>query len=448
MMGIFLRTINVTLIAVLFICLGSVTGSDGLVCTGDTYFFVRKSGREICKACNSCKHAGYGLNKTENRLEDENGFLSCYPCEKCPDGTFRELDSAEPKCLPCALDCLRLNRYNSIKCGGANSGHCGDCFSGYDADSKEPNSICTTDEKKSTTIRDEWPLPSSTSPQRGSQEDNMEEDEVHTINAFVFFPAILTILLLLCAVVAARCYKLRRHVKNRTPKNIVGESKGALINSRDSSLGNTNDIEIDGIDHHQKNVRGERPTLVNTVDELEAIANESTKSRNLHGLNLERVLGENDNTITVAADSVSGEKRHELFHSYLKLEKAKTDPEEELWHKGVVSFQTYILNVLKIWLQRADKNATLGALTDALRLADFHDVVEEIHDLAENQTIVHIQEDMKNNEREIVPENNAMSYDNVIDMSSMSEGQNEESSAVLYNPSTYTDEDVMPQNLN
>lgn len=98
-----------------------------------------------------------------------------------------------------------------------------------------------------------------------------------------------------------------------------------------------------------------------------------------------RILYKDDATLTVVADNVSGEARHEFFQSYLKIEKSKTDPEEEKWLSDKITFSTYILNVLIIWLQREDKEATLKALCNALVKANFDFVVKQVLDLPENQ---------------------------------------------------------------
>jgi hypothetical protein len=111
----------------------------------------------------------------------------------------------------------------------------------------------------------------------------------------------------------------------------------------------------------------------------------SSSSERLESLNFDRILDKNDKTLDVVANSIHGEKRHEMFETYLKLERSKTSPEEEKFDKGICSFPAYILEVLKIWLQYADKEATLKTLCNALVMASFNDVVDKILDLPENQ---------------------------------------------------------------
>ena len=109
----------------------------------------------------------------------------------------------------------------------------------------------------------------------------------------------------------------------------------------------------------------------------------------------DRILEIGDETIDVVAHSVHGERRHELFQTYLKIEKSKTSPEEEKWEKNInPSFPDYIREVLKIWLQKADKDATLKALCVALEMAGFHDVVEKVLELPENHHPVFV-DDLK-----------------------------------------------------
>lgn len=98
-----------------------------------------------------------------------------------------------------------------------------------------------------------------------------------------------------------------------------------------------------------------------------------------------RILDKDDTTLTVVADNVSGEARHEFFQSYLKIEKSKTDPEQEKWYNHKISHPEYILNVLKIWLQREDKRATLKELFNALVKANFDFIVKKVLDLPENE---------------------------------------------------------------
>ncbi|XP_053385320.1 uncharacterized protein LOC123537385 [Mercenaria mercenaria] len=397
-MGISVRKIYIGVSAILFVCNLCVNCTNDLKCTDNTYYRVKKNGQAFCKKCPACKGGGIGWNTTAERLEDEHGFRSCYPCAKCSGGTYRELDSDDSKCKPCTLDCLRLRRYGSVRCGGASPGHCGECMVRYKADSKEPNSMCTiktTEElEKVITVQPETELEPRSSVSREKNDNPHEKSASHPLaNLPVWIPAgillFLILIALLCAVYAGTRRGQHSVTRNRLPPNsdkALVESKAALISS-ESSFGEDN-IEIDG--NEKEKVRGERPTLV-TIDEFAAmdsaygvtrIPQEHNKVKTYY----DRVLGKDDKTLTMAASGIHGERRHELFHSYLKIEKSKTDPEEEKWRLEIISFPAYILEVLKIWLQQADKEATVKALCNALKMASFDKVVDEILDLPENQT--------------------------------------------------------------
>ncbi|KAL4229970.1 hypothetical protein ACF0H5_010359 [Mactra antiquata] len=100
-----------------------------------------------------------------------------------------------------------------------------------------------------------------------------------------------------------------------------------------------------------------------------------------------RQLNENDETITRASTGIFSERRYELFETYLKLEKAKIDPMEELWRKNPDGngFDSYILNCLKYWLRKNGSNADLDWLITSLKQADFQDLALQILELSENK---------------------------------------------------------------
>ncbi|XP_053385321.1 uncharacterized protein LOC128550391 [Mercenaria mercenaria] len=134
-----------------------------LQCELGTYHRYRKDGRERCKKCTLC-NAGEGWNTSvEIKVDAEHGYLECYRCSVCLEGYYRPTHSAFQTCYKCQLDCKRLNRYGSVSCGYDSPGHCGDCMSGYKAESREPNDICfETDVRKQTT---EMKVPTPSRPQ-------------------------------------------------------------------------------------------------------------------------------------------------------------------------------------------------------------------------------------------------------------------------------------------
>ncbi|XP_060579621.1 uncharacterized protein LOC132736502 [Ruditapes philippinarum] len=352
-------------------------GEDQLICTGYTFYKVKKNGQAFCKECPSCIGGGIGWDTTETRIKDEHGFRSCYKCEKCKPETFRVLGSYDSKCEQCGLDCVAKNRYGSVRCGGGNPGHCGECISGYYATSKESNSRCTlkptegnedvkTVTEKTTTLEHRL--------EENRRQPNPLADVPIWIPSGILFIAFLAVIA--CAIISARWQKRN---KTSAQSNIAYDSKRALI-SNGSSLDGEN-LETDG-DNDVK-VRGERPEAV-TINEIEAMGF-SSSSKRLESPNFDRILHKDDKTLDVVANNIHGERRHEMFETYLKLPKPKTSPEEEKFHKNLCSFPAYILEVLKIWLQYADKEATLKNLCKALEMASFNDVVGKVLDLPENQ---------------------------------------------------------------
>ncbi|XP_053388994.1 uncharacterized protein LOC128552025 [Mercenaria mercenaria] len=372
-MGISVNKICVGINTLLLVYGCSADGADDLICTGTTFYRIKENGQAGCKECRPCVGGGIGWNTTVKRREDEHGFRSCYQCTKCPSGTYRDLESTDSRCKPCTLDCLRLHRYGSVRCGGANPGHCGECRTGYVAHSKESNSMCTirttqvTD--KPSTNHTETILETRSSVSGENSDYPIANLLVWILGGTVFL--LLTFVIILCVVGRNKSHN-RNKKKSATASAKDGNSTRALIGSG-STLGEDS-LEVDYVA-----VRAERPECL-TIEELEALRT---------GQEIEicdRVLDKDDETITIVSKKVSGESRHELFQTYLKIEKSKTDPEEEKWEKHIISFSAYILEVLKIWLQQAGKEATLKALCNALKMASFDKIVDEILDLPENQT--------------------------------------------------------------
>lgn len=124
------------------------------------------------------------------------------------------------------------------------------------------------------------------------------------------------------------------------------------------------------------------------LDAMRVDGSEPENEQDIKLPRFDRLLDKNDQTLIVISRNISGEKRYELFESYLKLDKATIEPEEEKWQKfDRIHFPEYIHNVLKCWLKIAGEEATLKRICQALQMAGFKKALKMVLELPENKNL-------------------------------------------------------------
>lgn len=375
-------------------CFPYLSAENNVVCSGDTYVKLKADGQAVCKKCRPCSGGGIGWNESYERQATENGYLDCYPCALCPAGTYRKLLSSESRCLRCVLDCKRANRYESQSCGFDNEGHCADCFDGFIAESSEANSRCVKIRDSSTSSSKTSVTPNyfveATLQERLNLDSNMSPDPSTTNDhpefsvklLFGIVAAAIFAILLVAIILGVYSRKKSTALPNKTLASDVKSSQ-KLISSTGTNLGEDYDIETDG-----GHVRGEIPQPV-TLQQFDAIKDDKSEHDNYDAykhINYDRVLDKNDETFIVLSATVFGERRYELFLSYLNLDKAIIEPEEEKWQKyDKITYKDYIHNVFKRWVEISGEKATLKWLCEALHKAAFYDAKKKVLDLPENK---------------------------------------------------------------
>ncbi|XP_053385325.1 uncharacterized protein LOC128550392 isoform X2 [Mercenaria mercenaria] len=372
-----------------------------LQCELGTYHRYRKDGRERCKKCTLC-NAGEGWNTSvEITVDAEHGYLECYRCVECLKGFYRPIHSASQTCYKCQLDCKRLNRYGSVSCGYDSPGHCGDCMSGFKAESRVPNDICfKTDVRAQTT---EMNVPTSSRPQTPWPLDAAQIVLLILGSATTVVVIVITLTVLIC-----RWFKkCGTGPALSSEEGLLAADKSSPVSKCDidtdkSSPVSKCDIDTDGpqpvperadksspvskcdIDTDSPQPVPERAELWSS-NECDIIMAKVEFSNSHHVV--DRAVGRDDETLSVIATTISG-KNVPKFFDYLQIHRCKTDPEEELWERGKITYSNFILNVLVEWTKSAHPFPNLAWLCDALQTASFHEVVEQILALKENQIVV------------------------------------------------------------
>ncbi|WAQ99153.1 hypothetical protein MAR_023526 [Mya arenaria] len=130
----------------LFMVISCWCSTSARICRDNEKVVRQGSGkRALCEPCD-CNKSGYGFDTKYVRQPGKKGYLECYPCVPCPEGTYRsELEG--PTCLRCMLNCSLLNRREKQQCGQNTWGECGDCYSGFTAQTNSQYAYCSEDIK-------------------------------------------------------------------------------------------------------------------------------------------------------------------------------------------------------------------------------------------------------------------------------------------------------------
>ncbi|WAQ99154.1 hypothetical protein MAR_023527 [Mya arenaria] len=120
-----------------------VGDSLSFMCTEEFRYISDLNGElGYCERCSLCDDGGYIQRRNvSRRIDPTYGYLECYPCIECPEGSYRKPGPANV-CLICMKTCANVNRYESQPCGGALPGHCGTCYQGYHSRTNEPEGYC------------------------------------------------------------------------------------------------------------------------------------------------------------------------------------------------------------------------------------------------------------------------------------------------------------------
>ncbi|XP_052793763.1 uncharacterized protein LOC128227357 [Mya arenaria] len=342
-----------------------VGDSLSFMCTEEFRYISDLNGElGYCERCSLCDDGGYIQRRNvSRRIDPTYGYLECYPCIECPEGSYRKPGPANV-CLICMKTCANVNRYESQPCGGALPGHCGTCYQGYHSRTNEPEGYC---EKVGRTENND----------KGS--DGIDAPRVALI---------LTIcLVIVCGVLCIGLKFHKRHRKNEQ-QHRFSYAEEYKLTSTERSVNAFESGYISELNTQQSIIQFEERGTSTDQEETEVAIEVEDKICKVIPLwknvfskvcisHIASVFEGMANDYVEHESQSSGKdyKMYLLFESLgVQKEVYKAEEERCLLHK--ISYCDYVQNVLNFWIEN-NRDANTEDLCKALHKAGFEDIAKD-----------------------------------------------------------------------